>query len=307
MTLDYKILWFEDNQTSFTTKKRQIKSVVEKLGFLFEEPRNEIDGENIENIDFSIYDLIIADLNLANDTKGSAILEKIRTMGIFTEVVFYSSEGEDYVRRELANYQIDGAYCADRSNEEFIEKVSKVILTTIKKVQDLNNMRGLIMSETSDIDKMMSQIVRISIEANSFGIKDSLISHIFTRIESKVKEKQDKFDKAKAVVNIQKVINDPLLFDASEKISAVQFVIESIDHEMTSAHKEDKFRKSYSSISKKRNLLGHETPRVIDGKTIIGENEHSFEFNDEFCADIRIQVKSHSDILQNILNLISES
>ena len=151
MKLEYKILWFEDIEASFNAKKRLVKRVVEGLGFIFPEPRNEVNAENLDTIDFPSYDLIIADFNLANGEKGSDILNTIREKGIYTEVVFYSSQGEDYVRNELRNFQIDGAYCADRANEDFIDKVEKVIHTTVKKVQDLNNMRGLIMAETSDI------------------------------------------------------------------------------------------------------------------------------------------------------------
>lgn len=306
MTLDYKILWFEDNQTSFTTKSRQLKSVVEELGFVFAEPRNEVDGENLETIDFTIYDLIIADLNLAHDVKGSSILDQIRAKDIYTEVVFYSSEGEDYVRAELLKYKIDGAYCAHRDNDEFIEKVSQVILTTIKKVQDLNNMRGLIMSETSDIEKTMKKIIKLSLEKNAFGLRESLKQTIFENVQIKVNSKKSKFDTASSNDNINQIISDNVMFDASEKIKAVQQLIDLIDHEVTYPHKGNQFKGSYSEITRKRNLLGHETPDIIEGKTIIGKDDSAFEFNDYFCKNIRQMVKTHGTDLDQLLNLIEQ-
>jgi hypothetical protein len=303
MNLDYKILWFEDIQSSFNAKKRLVKRVVEDLGFIFPEPRNEINDDNIDTIDFKIYDLIIADLNLANGEKGSTILNTIREKGIYTEVVFYSSQGEDYVRNELRNFQIDGAYCADRADDDFIDKVSHVIQTTVKKVQDLNNMRGLIMAETSDIDKRMFEIITKVLEKNTAGIGEKLIASIFENVNSKVNEKKDKFDKYNGK-RIEKIVTDNVMFDTSEKIKAVQFIIDSVEHKVTAPYKKDVFKISYSEITKKRNLLGHESQETNEGKVIIGTGEHAFEFNDDFCINIRRKVKKHADDLGQLFDLI---
>jgi CheY-like chemotaxis protein len=159
MNLDYKILWFEDEPASFRAKQRLVKRIVESFGFNFPTPRNEIDGANIETINFGLYDLIISDLKL-NNVEGTALLERIRDVkGIYTEVVFYSSIGETALRNELKNFEIDGVYCADRTNENFIEKVGKVIETTIKKVQDVNNTRGLVIAETILLEKKIEGIL----------------------------------------------------------------------------------------------------------------------------------------------------
>ena len=121
MNLEYKILWFEDEAGSFNAKQRLVKRIVERLGFNFPEPRNEIDGANLDSINFAMYDLIISDLKL-NNVRGTALLEKIREEGIYTEVIFYSSIGEAALREELKKFEIDGVYCADRTDENFIEK-----------------------------------------------------------------------------------------------------------------------------------------------------------------------------------------
>ena len=52
MNLGYRILWFEDEPASFKAKKRLVKRIVENFGFNFPEPRNEIDGVNIDNLNF---------------------------------------------------------------------------------------------------------------------------------------------------------------------------------------------------------------------------------------------------------------
>lgn len=305
MRLEYKILWFEDVEASFNAKKRLVKRVVEGLGFVFPEPRNEVNAENLGTIDFPTYDLIIADFNLANGEKGSDILNTIREKGIYTEVVFYSSEGEDYVRNELRNFQIDGVYCADRANEDFIDKVEKVIHTTVKKVQDLNNMRGLIMAETSDIDNTMFAIIAAVLEQDSFGIKDKLTNTIFENVKSKVNNKKDDFDKYQKNGRIDKVIRDNLMFDTSQKILAIQFIIESIDHEITTPHKNNKFSQSYTELKQKRDLLAHVIEDYEDGRIKLKSGDREFEFTDEFCIEIRVRVKQHGNDLDKIFGLLT--
>jgi len=305
MRLDYKILWFEDVESSFNAKKRLVKRVVEKLGFIFPDPQNEVDARNIDLIDFGVYDLIIADLNLANGAKGSSILESIRDKGVYTEVVFYSSEGEDYVRGELAKFQIDGAYCADRANEDFIDKVEKVINTTVKKVQDLNNMRGLIMAETSDLDGIMFNIITGVLEKNNAGIGERLESFIYQNVEKKVNEKKVKYEKY-AGKRIDKIIGDNLMFDASQKILAIQFIIDSIDHEFMVPHRNDAFSKDYTELKQKRDLLAHVVEVYEEGKKKLKSGNRELEFTDEFCVQMRVKIKQHGINLNQILALVVE-
>lgn len=304
MRIDYNILWFEDIKSSFDAKKQIVKDIVEGFGFNFPEPRNEIDGTNIESIDYESYDLLIVDLNLAG-TKGPALIDRIRhNEGVYTEVVFYSSDGERAVRNALKDYEIDGAYCAGRENDDFEDKVQKVIRTTIKKVQDLNNMRGLIMAETSDIDNTMFAIIQAVIEKNSFGIKDKLVSAIFENVKSKVNSKKDDFEKYLKNGRIDKVIKDNLMFDTSQKILAIQFIIDSIDHELTKPHQGNVFSKSYTELKQQRDLLAHVIEVYEEGKKKLRSGNRELEFTDEFCIEIRVKVKRHGNDLNQILTLV---
>jgi DNA-binding NarL/FixJ family response regulator len=304
MRIDYNILWFEDVKSSFDAKKQIVKAIVEDFGFNFPEPRNEIDGANIETIDYDNYDLLIVDLNLAG-TKGPALIDRIRhNEGVYTEVVFYSSDGERAVRNALKEYEIDGAYCAGRENDDFEDKVQKVIKTTIKKVQDLNNMRGLIMAETSDIDSTMFSIIQTVIEKNSFGIKEKLAAVIFENVKSKVNSKKDDFDKYLKNGRIDKVIKDNLMFDTSQKILAIQFIIDSIDHELTKPHQGNVFSNSYTELKQQRDLLAHVIEVYEEGKKKLKSGNRELEFTDEFCIDIRVKVKRHGNDLDQILTLV---
>lgn len=305
MKLKYSILWFEDNDVSFAGKKEIVKAIVEdELGFYFPEPHREINGDNLHNINYNDFDLLLVDLNLAG-VKGTALMDKIRhNEGVFTEVIFYSSEGERAVRNALNEYEIDGAYCADRADDDFEDKVRKVIKTTVKKIQDLNNMRGLIMAETSDIDHTMLQIITNVLQKNINGISENVVSFIFDSVNEKVTRKKNQFDGHLRKKNVNRVIKDNVMFDSSEKIKTVQFIIDSIDHELMTPHKNDVFSTAYSNLKKTRDLLAHVVEEYKEGKKVLVGANKEIEFNDKFCFDMRSQVKKHSSDLQSILKMI---
>lgn len=304
MKLSYNILWFEDDTVSYNGKRELVKAIIEdELGFHFPEPTREINGDNIDNLNYDNFDLLIADLNLAG-TKGTALIDRIRHhSGIYTEVIFYSSEGEKAVRDALKEYEIDGAYCADRG-EDFEDKVRKVIKTTIKKIQDLNNMRGLIMAETSDIDHTMLKIITEVITKNIKNVSNEVIVTIFSNVEKKVRRKKEDFDKYYKNQNIGRVIKDPVMFDSSEKIKAIQFIIDCIDHETTIPHKNDIFLNSYTKLKQTRDLLAHVIEVYVDGRKTLRSGDNEIQFTDEFCIEMRTKVKTHSTELDNILRMI---
>jgi len=306
MRIEYNILWFEDIKSSFNSKKQIVKQIVEDFGFIFPEPRNEINGENIESLVYDEFDLIIADLNLTG-TKGTDLINKLRNQeGVYTEVIFYSSDGEKAVRGALKEYEIDGVYCAGRENDDFEEKVKKVIWTTIKKVQDVNNMRGLIMAETSDIDQTMFNIIATVLDKNYLGLRANLAYIIFGNVDIKLKSKRDDFDKFQKNKNIARVIKDNVMFDSSEKIKAIQFIINGIDHELANSKKGDVFSSRYTEVKKNRDLLAHVIEEEENGRKKLKSGNRVLEFTDDFCIGIRKEIQHHSQYLNDLLVLIGE-
>lgn len=78
MRLNYHILWFEDNLTAYNIKKEFVREIISEFGFNYIEPRREVNGRNIDTINFDQYDVIIADMNLANGDTGMSLMTKIR-------------------------------------------------------------------------------------------------------------------------------------------------------------------------------------------------------------------------------------
>ncbi len=154
MKIEYKILWIEDSLDWLAPMLEKIKTYLDDLGFIL---KCEVIPK-YEERDFSQYDIIVIDYNLSNEEKGSSAIKIIRSeKGIFTEILFYSYLGEPTIRQKVANNHIDGVYCADREN--CVERLQRLIDTTIRKTQEINNLRGLVMAETSVLDKLIKDIL----------------------------------------------------------------------------------------------------------------------------------------------------
>lgn len=313
MRVNYKILWFEDNATSYKTKKDFVKDIVEDFGFNFVEPRNEVDGANVEQIRFVEYDLIIADMQLAGVT-SITLMDSIRKKNVFTEVLFYSSTGEDAVRTELAKHRIDGAYCSGRDNEEFEYKAKEVIRTLIKKTQDLTNIRGLVMAETSELDKLMEDIFGIYfVEKQSPG-RDVIFNKILDGLETDHKKKLN--NKCKTPVCYHNIKDEKK--SLSEKISSPHFessqkarAINKIIKEENIKYKTDaNFYEDYTKdINTMRNNLAHSRSEDLNGVEVLitkKDPANPIVFNEEKFKEIRRDILRYAQILNELKQHISQ-
>lgn len=306
MRIDYRILWFEDNKASYNTKKDFIKDIVEDFSFNFIEPQNEIDGKNLETLDYANYDLIIADMTLSGGVTAMTLMEAIRKKSIFTEVLFYSSDGEEAVRAELAKHSIDGAYCSGRDNEDFEYKAKEVIRTLIKKTQDLTNMRGLVMAEVSELDHMMEEII-IKYFTDPHGKtipeRESLFKEIMDGFDEDYRNNLKKTDDKCSKKCIHKIRNksiveivSSLFFESYKKARTIDKIIrtEGIDVENFL----DNYQKEIIDI---RNLLAHCESKKIDGKEVLVTKKGNEEvFDDNRFIDIRRNIIKYHKVFQNL-------
>ena len=318
MKLDYNILWFEDDIKSFNDKKIFIKSILDDFNLNFPEPRHEIDGKNIDTINYSKYDLIIADMNLAKQEKAMSLLDKIRKQNIFTEVLFYSSDGEKAVRNELANYDIDGAYCSGRNIEDFEFKAREVIQTIIKKTQDLVNLRGLVMSEVSELDSLMEDIILKYYSTKNLNSKEwekfksKIIKNAQDSLKKRLLPKYEEIEKngttekkplcSKDCIHIWYNANDineilkDFEFDSAKKAHTIHEIIKELGCSTNFA-----FSKYKDEIINVRNDLAHSKSEIRDGKEVLVTKKHeNLVFSQDTFLEIRKNIKKYNDIFTKL-------
>jgi CheY-like chemotaxis protein len=292
MNLAYKILWFEDEKDFVDSYTPDLQDYVEELGFKFIQPHIEKDNSNSDTIDFSEYDLILMDYKLSDGDKGDVIINKIRELDVYTEIVFYSASEMKELRAAIHDKELDGVYCANRG-EGFLPKVKDIIRLTLKKVLDLNAMRGIVMAVVSDFDEKMLSIISAYVNTIDENNANAFLSKRKNKLLTSIDDKRTKIDNEQ-LDTFYKNWN----FDATHKWRAVLSIVKLVIPELAEKTKQYK-----PEIIDNRDHLAHVTE--VDDPSGNGQKclaYGDFIFNDESCRKILTTLKEHEKNLDKILN-----
>jgi len=304
MTLEYKILWIEDNPKSIRRDKRLLSEYISELGFncqITDIVSFEIFEQEIGYDETSEFDLLLVDLDLGNqETKdeGNLIIQKIRDEKVYTEIIFYSSQYEE-LQKKLNEHFVEGIFTSSR--EELKDKVEQIIDVTIKKVQDVNNLRGLIMAEVAELDRIKEKIII----KGSNKIPDKAIEkYTLKKIKDSGTSNQNKAKRfLDDITNItfEKDLFKSLGFvDSDKKAKATGEILDKLT--ISNPITKDAFIQPYiDNILGKRNKFAHvEECDGVDehGNTckVIGD----IPFTEEKCIEIRKEIRKYKKLLEEI-------
>jgi len=295
MKLTYKILWFEDEYDFIKLCIPEIKEYIENLGFKFISPHIESDNSKTDKIIFEDYDLILMDYKLSDGDKGDVIIDKIRSMNIYTEIIFYSSSRMDELRLSIQKNGLDGVYCANRG-EGFTQKVKDIMKLTLKKVLDINMVRGIVMASVSDFDEKMIEIIK--------AYRNKITEEKYTSFLQKRKKKllESLNDRIKSINSIDSTnIYNERDFDTSHKWRAIINIVK--DNIPTLNDIIELFKVEVIDI---RNPLAHVTEKDDpsgNGKKCLSDGD--FIFNDEKSFEILKNLIKHEKNFDDIFAYIN--
>ena len=304
--LKYRILWVDDNIETFIdlTIDKEFEDFLLGLGFVPEIIKFETADTVLEHLKIDKkFDLILSDLNLANDERGDTLINKIREGDIFTEVLFYSGKpGFEEIAKTLYQDRVSFfSLIDDEGFRKFREKVYLLIRLTISKLQELNNMRGLVMAETSELDNLVIDIIQ------SFFLKEErettkLREYIIKAIQDSAKGNSKRSEQLNELDN--KSILNERIFDADKKARTIGKLLE-----FKGIHTKEPFIDFYKNYKEnvldKRNLLAHVKSDTIDGiEYLIFSDGSGEKIDQEQCIKIRTNLKKYSELLRNIRSQI---
>jgi hypothetical protein len=308
MRIDYNVLWFENDEGWLKQAVKGIGNLLEDYGFRLNETIQN-DGSKIEKLISEIQskvldvDMIFMDFKLSGDVNGERLIETIRKKNLYTEILFYSQSENVKQVIEEAFGSIEGLYYSGRDN--FRDKAKEVIWHTIKKIEDVESMRGLIMGATSEIENLMKEITLEYIEDCGDEIKNSIAKPIFEEVGKSVKEKYDKHSEYQPTLNLKKLAKDNAMFDANKKAFALQAIINELKHPDLAGLTGDSFYNSISDIILVRNKFGHCKVILNDrGIRVLKSAPPIEEFTDQNCVDIRKKLIVQLEMIQKIKSFL---
>ena len=160
MDINYKILWFEDTDESYETLSRRTQRYVESKNLRCQIKRiYGVADFDISQYDLNSYEVLVVDLQLSQDSKGYEIIDAIRTSNYVNDILFYSSAGVSTLESAMKEYRLEGVFLSDRDNRMFMEKIRQLIDKSVRRSENIINIRGIVMDETSEFDSQMKDIV----------------------------------------------------------------------------------------------------------------------------------------------------
>lgn len=333
MDLTFRIIWFEDVDEWYNTTSRRVSKYIKDKNFKVEIMRVEkasnfvLREHQIQN-----YDLLIVDYELEKiyeqegekSIYGSEIIRMIRNGSFVNDVLLYSSHGFDVINRVMKQEGLQGVFVADRDNGEFLEMVKLLIDKSVRRADNLVNIRGVVMDTTSDFDNKIRDL--ISIIWTTLGDKETMIvNNIKKKIlkdNIKTAEKLDKKYQEIDAENIDDLLNERD-FSAIRQARLLGWCIESNEMlkmklneilkkslQLDKGIEQIKFFELYNDdIIKYRNALAHvkSTPS-IDSKVIIGEIDgQTIQFDRELCDQLRKKLLKYESALDDMYEYIENN
>ncbi|MCI5137539.1 MAG: hypothetical protein D3922_03790 [Candidatus Electrothrix sp. AR1] len=284
MKINYKVLWIEDHFDSVQPAIDGIGDRLAKYGFKFEVDKinslshDELDDLSDKLAQYNPYDMIIFDYDLGEEQKkGNEIAGNLRR-SIFTDMIFYSGNAPGKLRQALFDSKVEGVFTVSRP--DLVDEAWPIIEDQIKRICDINNMRGVILDEMSKVDLIMRELYAKEYEKLSAEKQAEQASKIQGRLKGRIKSIEKQLNETNKD-SIPDMVKSPIKTEFNIVRSRL---IKLIDGELFS---EQGKLKSYQDL---RNKFAHNMA-VYDeenGTVSLEGFEETYNFDD--FTDIRLEL-----------------
>jgi CheY-like chemotaxis protein len=303
--IEYRILWFEDQPTNVKPFEDNMRTDIARLGF---EPRIEIrrvlagGPDPLLNLPAQQeVDLVLVDWKLGGGQDGAVLARRIRQLFRDTSIVFYSAESPQKLRQLIFDQGIDGVYVCSR--ERLGDRTMSIVRSQMRKLLDLNHMRGIVMATTSDLDQLIIecleavQLVVYPDEAERFA------NDIATRVAEKLRERASDIEKLAAKGNLQRLLRQPT-FEAALRLALLQEAIGKIADRIEEIHLVEILGRYLDEVVRPRNDFAHRGVTVKEGKLVFEGREEPLD--QEGMVALRLRLLEHLANLRSLLRLLRE-
>lgn len=297
MKLNYYLLWVEDDDSWFKDTSELFKMTINDYGFhaVVERKKNLTEvKEEIAKDNLKKFDVFLIDFNLKDSESGDNIIELLRGKEIYTDIVFYSSDKVSIIE-SVKEHQFEGVYHSDR--KELEDKFEKVFKTTIKKVEEINSMRGLIVGETSELDALIEEHLLVFIKSPYID-KFDCDKFVKDEILDSTEKRNQKLKETYNVGGIDAVFKS---FDAIKKWKLLRAILKKNLDKNKYISEFIEINKNYNTeVIDIRNKFAHAQVIVLENgaevlKSQFGDNH--FEFDEEAFKKIREDLINHRSAL----------
>ena len=188
MKLEYRILWFEDDHESVQDVVDALRGLLRGQGFelvcVWGECNADTMTDTVERLrNYNPYDLMVFDYDLGSGLTGEELAQTLRTK-IWTEILYYSANRISAdLSRGMSERKVEGVFCAVRQNLE--DRLWNIVESQIKRICDLNNMRGIVLDSMSSVDTAIRTLFSKEYEELTADGKSSTTGKLITKLKER--------------------------------------------------------------------------------------------------------------------------
>lgn len=326
MKHEYHIVWFEDDEDFVADTREFFTEELRNLGFRLKLTHEE-DIRKFDDIDFSNVDLILSDLNMDSDSTdddddtGKTLIELVRDRGILTEIFFYSGAPKNLeasvqeLSKNISHIQRLGIHAGRKGIEK---KIIEFIEASIRKLEDLNNMRGLIISQAIELENDIIQICSSLLPDPA--TKDSepdTYSVLHKRVDRQFdcKSCKKRFSILDADDLSLEVLLEKQFLTTSDKLQVLRGHLKTIksncnDTQTDLINRLLKHPTLELDLIHHRNIYAHQPVETSDGEQVlrsINKLAKDVTHNKNWCANIRKNFLDYADLLDELRNSFQAS
>ncbi len=302
MLIKYKLLWVDDNIQDINGADviKEIGEYIEELGFVPNISTREEANYSREEFQQNNYDLIISDYNLPHDgvsenqMHGDSLINKIREDEIFTEILFYSSQRNfEEIANNLYQDRISFFSLVDDSEYKKLKnKIKKLINLTVKKLQEIDNLRGMIIGATCELDALITDKLRVLAEDKHLNQK------AIELLSKKHNYRVRKYNQIECSLRKEHYLENTLFSDACLKARILNHYLKTPDLMETFKGDSENFLENYKNkILTIRNKFAH-ARKINDGTLKTQNGEESFDMDE--CIKIRKNINKLYELIENL-------
>lgn len=301
MNTTFKILWFEDEPVWFNMEKLRIEGILKTHYLIPVIERRDGDDFDLEELTGNDYDLIFMDYKLAEGKTGDTIVAAIRNSDILTDILFYSSEEQNMlsaIREQMP--PIDGVYLTKRDYTIFTEKAQRIIQKIVKRSEDVVNLRGFVLDNTSAFEVRIREILNICWQKFTQEQKNTLTQTLTKLLEGKKAWVSSQIDTAQqAECTFTYANNGEYILSIADRLDILQTVLPILveEYSMPNTIVPGKFKQYYiEQVNMYRNRLSH----ITLGEKTIRIKGQDVEINQDLHRLLRRNISEVDSKIQKL-------
>jgi CheY-like chemotaxis protein len=305
MQLEYRILWFDDQQRAIEPFVDRIKGIIARLGFEAKVDLRIVTADVVDPLSNlpsqHDVDLILMDWKLGGGHDGADLARKLRQSFRDTDIVFYSSEAAPTLREQIFKQDIDGVFCCNRQN--LGDRTNGIIHGQLRRILDLNHMRGVVMAATSDLDQGMIECLEVVQKIVRPNDSTGFASDIAALISGSLRKKVDEVEAMGKKGKLAKLLREPA-FGPALRLQILREEVAKLADRVPEPHLIEHLGTYHQEVITPRNDFAHRKAEVKDGKLILEGRDQPFD--QESMKLLRLRLLKHSDKLRGLVSLLGE-